>query len=197
MIFGPSVKDDYFEPQSLPLLLVSPLLSGKRAGKDNLGGIWWCAAFSCPPLWEGHNGRVCNVLLSSSLLGAHSSSAWEKHMGGKISIMSFQSSLSQTAPGKKLSTSFFGLQLSAITLAVLLSSWGGDKFGCQSGSGVQRDFFWHYPVELPTEKHGGASSPSIHATPPHPSPASEMQALWVLFSNLFYLAMTIYFCPPG
>lgn len=31
------------------LLLVSPLLSGKWAGEDNLGGRCWCSSFCCPP----------------------------------------------------------------------------------------------------------------------------------------------------
>jgi len=57
------------------LLAVSQLLSGKRAGEDNLGGRCWGGTLSCPPPWEGQNGRVCSMLLFSSLLDVHSSSA--------------------------------------------------------------------------------------------------------------------------
>lgn len=166
------------------LLVVSPLPSGKRAGEDHLGRRCWYDTFSCPSPWEG----VCNMLLFSSLLKAHSISAWEEYTGDKwcwngIGIRSFQSCIFQTTPDKKVSPSPFGLEPSAITLAVLLLPGEGDKFGSHSGSGVQRDFLWHCLVEPPTEKHRGVSSPTIHPPPLHTSPAGEIQALQILFSN--------------
>jgi len=113
-----------------------------------------------------------------------------------IDTMSFQSCTFQTTPGKKLSTSSYGYAM-AITLAMLLLPGGGDKSGCCSGSGVQRDFLWNCPVESLTEKHGGADSPSIRIPPLHRSPDGEIQAIGVLFNDSFYLAIALYFSPPG